>query len=375
MIRILVIEDEPTQRLLTCSVLISAGYEVTEAVDGAEGLSLAQKMPPDLVVCDVMMPGLNGFELVTALKSDAALATIPIILLTAMAKRAHMRIGMTAGADDYLYKPFRATELRQSVEALLAKQKLQHKHFNQVGKTSIIAALELQKEQLGRRYEKQLKQELNERWDAQPERDAELVFFNATVLQVNLFEVALQYPPNDKQLGSVIQRVYQVAGDSLYLFGARYLIGMGTNLLAIFPEPDAADGPDDGKIRLQALRSAFSLGYVLRATFDAMLDDAPTGLVKKTGLRIALHTGPVAVLGLQDPLHGGSSISMAVGSAVKSVNALSQHALSSDWRVSCTSAVTAGLQDWVELGKSAALSDKNDNLTLEAFELLAVAQS
>ncbi len=120
---ILVIEDDPTQRLLTSSVLRTAGYEIAEATDGAEGLAQARAVSPDLIVCDVMMPVLNGYELVAALRKADELATIPVILLSAMAKRSHVRIGMTSGADDYLYKPFRATELRQSVKVFAGKAK------------------------------------------------------------------------------------------------------------------------------------------------------------------------------------------------------------------------------------------------------------
>lgn len=371
MIHILVIEDEPTQRLLTCSVLRSAGYEVTEAVDGSEGLRRAQKMPPDLIVCDVVMPGLNGYELVNALKSDVALATIPVILLTAMAKRSHVRIGMTAGADDYLYKPFRATELRQSVLALLAKRDLQRKHFKLVGTTSTIAALEFQKEQLGMRYEKRLAHEINDRWSGHAEPDAELTYFNAALVFVNLFEIIQRKLPADKLLGEAVQRVFQAASDSLYLFGAGHLVVMGGDLLAIFPEPEK---PDDGKTRLQALKSAFGMQRMVRAAFESIRDNSVCVKTDDASLTIALHVGNVALLELKDPLHSSQSITMAVGQAVDSVKEISRYAQTCHWRVTTSSAVTNGLQDWVAMGASSLIPTASGRPALEVFELQAVEQ-
>ncbi len=370
MIHILVIEDEPTQRLLTCSVLRSAGYEVTEAVDGSDGLRRAQKTPPDLIVCDVMMPGLNGYELVTALKRDPALATIPVILLTAMAKRSHVRIGMTSGADDYLYKPFRATELRESVKVLLAKQKLQIEHFRGIGRNSIIAALEHQKEQLALRYEKRLSQELNERWISKTEPGTELTYFNATVVQVNLFEAIVRRQPLDSLLGSAVQRVYQAACDTLYLFGARHLVPMGDDLLAVFPEPTA---PDDGKIRLQALRSVFGMQKIVRAAFESMMENATRQEAAVTSLTIALHVGRVALIHVEDPLHGSQSMTLAAGEAINAVKAIAKHAQTTQWRVSCSLAVLGGLSDYVAMGDKTRLPEGAAAPGLELVELLAVA--
>lgn len=369
MTHILVIEDEPTQRLLTCSVLRSAGYEVTEAADGSEGLKSVQKTPPDLIVCDVMMPGLNGYELVTALKSDVALATIPVILLTAMAKRSHVRIGMTSGADDYLYKPFRATELRESVKVLLAKRTLQRAHFLQAGKSSIIAALEHQKELLALRYEKRLTQELNERWISKTVPGTELKYFNATVVQVNLFEVIVRRQPLDSLLGSAVQRVYQAACDSLYLFGALHVVPMGDNLLAIFPEPPA---PDDDKTRLYALRSVFGMQKMVRAAFESMMENSTREDAAATSLNIALHAGRVALIHVEDPLHGSQSMTLAVGEAVNTVKAIGRHAQDVQWRVSCSHAMLGGLSEHVATGDKTLLPDGSAAPGLEVVELLAV---
>lgn len=372
MTQILVIEDDPTQRLLTSSVLRSAGYEVTEAVDGAEGLALARKEPPDLIVCDVVMPGLNGYELVMRLRQEAIFSSTPIILLSAMADRSHMRVGMTAGADDYLHKPFRAAELRKSVQALLSKRELQRVQYARVGKTEMYVALELQKESLASRYEERLLQELNARWIKPTGPGSELNYTRATVLVVDLFAAILRHYPCDGALGSVVRRVYQAASDSLYLFGAQYLVPAGDDLVAVFPE---ASAPEAAKTRLSALRAAFGMQKMVQVAFESVADSSTSEAPVAPSLSIALHVGPVALLNVEDPLHGGKSLTLAVGEAVQLTKALRRQAQASQWRVSCSSEVIADIAEWVAQGEKALLAGEQIDLAMPVVELLAVAQA
>ena len=106
MTKILVIEDQLEVRQNLEDILLLENYDVVTAVDGEQGLDLARKVLPDLILCDVMMPKLSGFEVLSSLRQDPQLATIPFILLTAKADHAAVREGMTLGADDYLTKPF-----------------------------------------------------------------------------------------------------------------------------------------------------------------------------------------------------------------------------------------------------------------------------
>lgn len=370
--QVLVIEDDPTQRLLTCSVLRSAGYEVAEAADGLEGVAMAQRQPPDLIVCDVVMPGLNGYEVVETLKRDAAFSTIPVIFLTAMSERSHMRTGMTAGADDYLHKPFRAAELRKSVEALLAKRALQREQFASAGKTAMAAALVAQKESLAGRYETRLVQELNERWIEPSATESELFYPSATILSVNLFEIVLRHSPPGDGLHGVVRRTYQAASDSLYLFGARYLLPAGDDLLAIFPDPAA---PDAGKTRMLALRSAFGMQKMVQAAVGSAQNQPGTGPVTMPLLTIALHTGPMALCRLEDPLHGGQPLTLATGATVRTVKDLSKHAQAHGWHVSCSAAVLAGIAQSVVKGEKAHLPSEEPLPETEVTELRAVVST
>ena len=120
--KILVIEDEEFVRENIVELLDAEGFEVIGAEDGRMGLNLARAMVPDLILCDVMMPELDGYGVLTALRQDSILATVPFIFLTAKAAKADLRQGMELGADDYLTKPFTRAELLGAIISRLKKQ-------------------------------------------------------------------------------------------------------------------------------------------------------------------------------------------------------------------------------------------------------------
>ncbi len=121
--RLLIIEDSVDIRENTAELLELSGFTVETASDGLEGVRLARTWNPDLVICDIMMPNLDGFGVLQVFSSQPELASIPFIFLTAKTDRADMRKGMEMGADDYLTKPFQEVELLRAIEARLKKSK------------------------------------------------------------------------------------------------------------------------------------------------------------------------------------------------------------------------------------------------------------
>ena len=119
--RILVIEDQAPMRRNIALLLEMEGFQVFTAATGRIGLELARKERPDLVLCDVMMPELDGYGVIQALRAETDLATLPFIFLTARGDRADVRIGMNFGADDYLTKPVMREDLLAAVQARLAR--------------------------------------------------------------------------------------------------------------------------------------------------------------------------------------------------------------------------------------------------------------
>ncbi len=119
---ILVIEDDLPVRTTIIDVLKNEAFDVLGARNGIEGLHIAREHAPDLIISDVIMPGLDGYGVVRELRKDPKTSTIPIILLTARADRNDQRQGMEYGADDYVTKPFTINELMNAVGAQLKKR-------------------------------------------------------------------------------------------------------------------------------------------------------------------------------------------------------------------------------------------------------------
>ncbi|WKZ66852.1 MAG: response regulator [Flavobacteriales bacterium] len=127
---ILLIEDDPDMRDNTAEILELANYRVVKAENGRRGVELARKEKPDLVLCDIMMPELDGYSVLHLLGKDPATAELPFIFLSAKAERGDVRKGMELGADDYLTKPFEESELLNAIEGRLKRSELFRKGFD-----------------------------------------------------------------------------------------------------------------------------------------------------------------------------------------------------------------------------------------------------
>lgn len=119
--KILVIEDNPQIARSLETILSLEGFEVVVANNGPDGVEAARRESPHLVICDVMMPGFDGYEVLRRLRAEAALSLTPFIFVTARAERADQRAGMNLGADDYLTKPFTREELLAAVRTRLER--------------------------------------------------------------------------------------------------------------------------------------------------------------------------------------------------------------------------------------------------------------
>lgn len=124
MAKILVIEDEEAIRDKIMTVLRYEGFETLGAAEGDEGVSAAADNSPDLIICDVLMPRMNGYGALSALRANEKTAAIPVIFLTAAASRADQRKGMELGADDYITKPYTVDELLSAVRTRLERQNI-----------------------------------------------------------------------------------------------------------------------------------------------------------------------------------------------------------------------------------------------------------
>ena len=133
MFRILVVEDNADMRELFCTVLSDSGYACFPAADGLEALEIMDREYIDLIVADIMMPGMDGYELTRSLRE--AKMDLPILMVTAKDQFDDMQKGFRVGADDYMIKPINVRELVLRVEALLRRAKIQSEKKIVVGET------------------------------------------------------------------------------------------------------------------------------------------------------------------------------------------------------------------------------------------------
>jgi DNA-binding response OmpR family regulator len=118
--RILIAEDEPNIVISLEFLMHGAGYDVTVAHNGSDALELAEKLRPDLVVLDVMLPAVNGFEVCRRIRESPATRDVRVLMLTAHGRESEMEKGLVAGANAYMTKPFSTKELVDAVAGLLA---------------------------------------------------------------------------------------------------------------------------------------------------------------------------------------------------------------------------------------------------------------
>ena len=121
MAKILVAEDEKQIADMIAFKLTNSGHQVIRAQDGEQAMKLAQHDIPDLIMLDVMMPGLSGFEVLRRLKADSTLRSVPVIMVTAKGHERDVLSGLRGGAVDYVVKPFSLKELAARVELALGK--------------------------------------------------------------------------------------------------------------------------------------------------------------------------------------------------------------------------------------------------------------
>ena len=124
--KILIIEDQPQMRKNLTTILEMENFQVVAAENGKSGVELARSERPDLVICDVMMPELDGYGVLQALRAESALATTPFVFLTAKGDKLELRKGMNLGADDYLTKPVQREDLLAAIQSRLDRRRVQN---------------------------------------------------------------------------------------------------------------------------------------------------------------------------------------------------------------------------------------------------------
>ena len=364
---VVVIDDTEEIRKLMSFVLARDGHKVLEAKDGIVGLALVKLHKPALVVSDVQMPGMNGFDLVQALRQDPNIAATPVILLTALQDRADMRRGMISGADDYITKPFTPKELSDAAKTQLAKLVI---HDGQQRKVVTQLLLD-QKERLTGLYERRLSRELQLRWPTQGDGSADDEHFENAIA---LFADIVGYPAlagklSADELSDLVKRFYGGAGDTMYLFGARHLHFVGEGVLALFAEDKDTESVGHG---LRSLRAALGL-HDTACAVDRFLKQryADRGL-PEFRVTVGLHSGPVTLAKLRDPISGAPAQTLLVGETVGLAMRLQRQADPLHWVVTASTEVLGDLGDAASTRGSASIGVPGRSKGIDVREVISI---
>ena len=366
---IVVMDDDAGTRMLVAQVLKKDGYDVLSADDGQKGLELIKTHRPDLVVSDVQMPLMDGFQMLERVRSDPDLAATPVILLTSLAERSHIRQGMTTGADDYLTKPFEPLELQEAVNAQLNKLVRQDAMRTLAVDAAVTSAVQAERHDINAMYEARLSQSLSEQWpDGGFVRPSEK-FANATALFADMRDyVQWTQRLSSTELGEVIQQFYGTVGDTVHLFGAHHMQFVGDGMLCVFVEAGDTHSVNHG---LRAARAALGLNDTTRR-LDAYVKQrfADRHLPPFT-LNIALHSGSIAFAQLAGPF-GASGQTTPVGDVVTAALKLYTGNPVLDWAVAASVQTARLITGAVKLGRRALVQIPNRKMPFDAVELVGL---
>ena len=385
MAKIIVLEDEASTRLLICNVLKKQGHEVIALDNGAEGLLVILAEQPDLVISDVQMPKMTGFEVVAQMRQTADVADTPVILLTSLSSRADMRTGMSQGADDYITKPFEPVELLESVAAQLARVQQRQNALDERAQALAINKIA----QIKQAYEQQLAQTTqalkslaaqstltnpsanhavknasNHHASELPSRHfAKAWAMHVTVQNQDQFTSKLS--ARDWRL--LLRSLYSPTSEASALKTASYVDLSGSDLLLVF-----GDAP--GQNSTAQMRAVHAVADMVEASLRCKRWAASHfAQAQLPALRaaITLHAGPVDMASV--PLHSGGQREVVLGRTIDQTLALRSSNPSLAWIATASEEALAGTADLLRLGASMQVSASGKDLRMHALMGLGAA--
>ncbi len=326
---IVVCEDDASTRTLISAILSKAGHQVEAFDNGFKGFSRLCDGDVELLISDVQMPGKDGFALINDVREDTELHDLPCILLTALNERAHMRVGMTSGADDYVTKPFQPSELIEAVNSQL--KRAMRVHIMHAGETqrTVDTALGERTNELMAAFEKRLQRELQSRWARSDTKSRELrgSLLGCAIVQQDQWLELL----TSTQMADMARHFFSKVADSATLFNADYLQFVGDGLLIVF---DATTDAPTLSHTGRALKLSQSIGAI-RSSMQAYVREQlqsvfPDQKLPSFSFSLVLHPG-VLGLGKLDGVAGGIEQLLPVGQDVQLIFKLLKVAQALRW--------------------------------------------
>jgi serine/threonine-protein kinase PpkA len=362
MTTILIVEDDDAIRNNVIRLLKLEGFDIESATNGREGLERARAVRPDVVISDIGMPEMDGFAMLEAIRADGELASTCVMLLTALDDRASMRRGMTAGADDYLAKPFTRVELLDALEGLLKKR----------GRieASIASAVQAREEHLRRAFTESLGgRALPDKFGlAAPSGAIADTVVEATVLFSDIRNfTSLAEKLSSREVAELLTEYFDRVCEPVLKNGGRHLRFIGDGLMAVFADTMAGDSP------VPAARRAISagLGMTLAAhEFRSWLSTrfAQRGL-SAFAIGVGLHSGEVTICRLGTTQNKETT---PIGDTVNMAAKLESASKELGWTVVASTAVLAHAGEGVQTGGITSLEVRAQNVFMDVAEIVGL---
>jgi serine/threonine-protein kinase PpkA len=357
MLTILIVDDDEDVRRKALQALAGAQTRLASAADGKLALEQAALLQPDIVICDVDLPGINGFDVLAALKSTPALATTQVMLVTSLTSRHSVRLGMSLGADDYLTKPFTDEELVQAVDGLVRRR----------GRMESLreTAAGVQEQALVERYSGAITGALSPVLPSPPPAAQDLLPDAAVLFADIRGFTSIAERLSSQEVARLLAAYFERACEPVLAHGGRYLKLIGDGLMAVFVQEGDRRLPPSRRA-LQAASEIAAAGRDIAAWVTLTFPDA---LLPPFQVGFGVHCGEVAVSHL-----GASRQKEAtpVGDTVNVAARLEQASKELGWTIVASAAALAQAGDGVRIGAEQVVSVRNRATPVPVREVLEV---
>jgi serine/threonine-protein kinase PpkA len=359
--KVLVIEDEPSIRNNIMLMLKVERYSASGAENGRVGLEMARRDPPDLILCDVMMPEVDGFAVLEALRADPRLSEIPFIFLTALDDRSSMRRGMNLGADDYLPKPFTRDELLEAVNSRLKK-------YESLTQT-LAARLVPQQDRLTQKFREKIAG--GDGGLALEEADAANLtgkIAEATVLfsDIRNFTTYSERLTN-AEIAELLNAYLQIACSPIIRCGGLIMKFIGDGVMALF-EPRKNETAETHARR--AVRAGLAMQLAALDFRKWITEHHPSRDLPEFAVGVGIHSGEVLLCHVGAPGRGELT---AIGDSVNIASRLEGQTKELGWAVVASESTVKAAGASVVIGARQKVQLRGRSLPTEAFEIIGIA--
>ena len=355
MTKIIVIDDDPGIRNNLRLILKAEGHDVQAAENGRAGLEAIQKSRPDLVICDVMMPLLDGFGVLEALRKIPGFADLPFIFLTALDDRTSLRKGMNLGADDYLNKPFTREDLIDAIGTRLKK------HESAV--LAVAERLLSRDDELMDRFRARAPVDVSEK-EAMKDTGR---MIEATVLFSDIRNfTTLSERLTATQVAELLNAYFERACGAIVRHGGRVAKLLGDGIMAIFERDDSITDSHAAR----AIRGALDIALEAYKFRDWIRHHYEEHALPEFSVGTGLHTGEIIYARIGPP---GSEAWAAVGDAVNVASRVEGKTKDLGWPVIASAATVAAAGARLETGDSARVELRGRERPMEIVEIRGIA--